>query len=101
MKIRELYDELMRWGSAFETVGQEDRTCDTLKAGDMDAEIRGAAVSMFATPDVIRACAEAGDNCLIVHEPTWYNHWDDHIPCAVGEEKKRLIEDSGLTISIE
>ena len=98
MKIRDLYDELMRWGCAYESIRGDGRTCDTCKAGDLDDELRGVAVSMFATPDVIRACAEAGENCLIVHEPTYYNHWDDHIPFAVGEEKKRLIEESGLTI---
>ena len=98
MKIRELFDELMGWGSAFEAIAEEERTCDTCKAGDLDGELRGVAVSMFATPDVIRACAEGGENCLIVHEPTYYNHWDDHIPCAVGEEKRRLIEQSGLTV---
>ena len=98
MKIRELFDELMRWGKAYEIYNKDGRTCDTCKAGNLDEELRGVAVSMFATPDVIRACAEAGENCLIVHEPTYYNHWDDHIPCALGEEKKRFIEESGVTV---
>ena len=93
MKIRELFDELLAWGG--ERTG---RTCDTCKAGDLDAEIRGIGISMFATPDVIRACAKNGYNFLIVHEPTYYNHWDDAIPYAVGEEKRRLIEECGLTI---
>ena len=98
MKIRELFDELMRWGAAYEAMSPDGRTCDTCKAGSLDEEIRGVAASMFATPDVVRACAGAGINCLIVHEPTYYNHWDDHIPFAVGAEKKRLIEESGLTV---
>lgn len=98
MKIRELFDELMKWGCAYEAISADGRTCDTCKAGDLDGEIRGVAVSMFATPEVIRACAAMNANCLIVHEPTYYNHWDDHIPFAIGEEKRRLIEECGLTI---
>ena len=98
MTLRELFDELMRWGAAFETMRPGDRTCDTCKSGSLDEAIRGVAASMFATPEVVRACAEAGINCLIVHEPTYYNHWDDHIPFAIGEEKKKLIEECGVTI---
>ena len=98
MKINELYNELVSWGSAFETWTEEDRTCDTCKAGNMDEEIKGIAVSMFATPDVIRKCAEIGANLLIVHEPTYYNHWDDTNPFDIGKEKQRLIEENNLTI---
>ena len=96
MTIKELFGELLRWGASFDEAGE--RTCDTLKAGDMDAEVRGVVTSMFATPDVVRACVEKGANLLIVHEPTYYNHWDDHIPCEIGREKQRLIEQSGITV---
>lgn len=93
MKIRELFDAVNAWAEL-----KSDRTCDTFKSGDPSQEITGVAVSMFATPDVIRACAEKGINLLIVHEPTYYNHWDDHIPFAIGEEKRALLEKCGVTV---
>ncbi|MCR5753378.1 MAG: Nif3-like dinuclear metal center hexameric protein [Acetatifactor sp.] len=98
MKISELFQELLKWGSSFDSGAGENRTCDTCKAGDMDEEIRGIGVSMFATPEVIRACAQMNANLLIVHEPTYYEHWDDTNLSIIGREKQRLIEESGLTV---
>ena len=37
-----------------------DRTCDTLKAGDPDTEVTKVAISMFATVDIVRAAREWG-----------------------------------------
>lgn len=75
-----------------------ERTCDTLKAGDPNAEVTKVAVSMFATVDIVRQAKEWGAELLIVHEPTYYNHWDDHSDDYFEVEKRRLIEQSGLTI---
>ena len=47
---------------------------------------------------MIRACTEMNANLLIVHEPTYYNHWDDTNSFDIGKEKQRLIEESTLTI---
>ena len=74
------------------------RTCDTLKAGDPEREVTRAAVAMFATPEVIREAAAWGAELLIVHEPTYYNHWDEHSENWLELEKRKLIEASGLTI---
>ena len=54
MNIQTLMEELFNWCS---DGGEHDysNSCDTLKCGDPGTEIRKAAVSMFATPDVIRA----------------------------------------------
>ena len=98
MRICDLFAELLGWGAAYEEISPEGRTCDTCKSGSMEAEIKGVAVSMFATPDVVREAVRQGANLLIVHEPTYYNHWDDHVPEGIGEEKRRLIEQCGLTI---
>ena len=73
-------------------------TCDTLKSGQGEMEIQGVAVSMFATPEVIRAAGEIGANFLIVHEPVYYNHFDSEIPNSIGREKQALIDRLGLTI---
>ena len=75
-----------------------DRTCDTIKAGDPNTEVTKVAVSMFATVDIVRQAKDWGAELLIVHEPTYYNHWDDHSDDYFEAEKRRLIEASGLTI---
>ena len=74
------------------------RTCDTCKAGNPDTEVTKVAVSMFATVDIIRQAKDWGAQLLIVHEPTYYNHYDEHSDDPFEREKRQLIEQSGLTI---
>jgi putative NIF3 family GTP cyclohydrolase 1 type 2 len=52
------------------------QTVDTFKAGDPDTPVTGIAVTMMATLDVLQRAAAAGDNLIITHEPTFYNHLD-------------------------
>ena len=73
-------------------------TCDTLKAGDPNTEVGKVAVSMFATPEVVKQAKEWGAQLLIVHEPTYYNHKDEHSDEKIECEKRRLIEDSKITV---
>src|ERR1700680_215498 len=54
---------------------QQD-TVDTFKAGNPDAGVKGIAVTMMATLDVLERAAAAGQNLIITHEPTFYNHLD-------------------------
>jgi len=54
----------------------QQETVDTFKAGNPDAEVRGIAVTMMATLDVLQRAAAAGQNLIITHEPTFYNHLD-------------------------
>lgn len=75
-----------------------ERTCDTLKAGNPDVEVTKVAVAMFATVDVIRQVSDWGAQLLIVHEPIYYNHWDEHTDDFFEMEKRRIIEESGITI---
>src|SRR6266403_3499621 len=51
-------------------------TVDTFKAGNPDTEVKGVAVTMMATLDVLQRAAAAGQNLIITHEPTFYNHQD-------------------------
>jgi putative NIF3 family GTP cyclohydrolase 1 type 2 len=51
-------------------------TVDTVKAGSPDEPVTGIAVTMMATYDVLERAAAAGDNLVITHEPTFYNHRD-------------------------
>lgn len=94
MKIAELFDELKSIAPCF----SPDETCDTYKSGNSENEISKVALSMFATPEIIRKCRDNGVNFLIVHEPTFYNHFDKEIANQIGYEKKKLIDDVGLTI---
>ena len=75
-----------------------EQTCDTCKAGDPNAEVTKVAVSMFATVDIVRQARDWGAQLLIVHEPTYYNHMDEHSDDYFEVEKRRFIEQSGLTI---
>jgi putative NIF3 family GTP cyclohydrolase 1 type 2 len=51
-------------------------TVDTFKSGSPDTEVKGIAVTMMATLDVLQRAAAAGQNLIITHEPTFYNHLD-------------------------
>jgi putative NIF3 family GTP cyclohydrolase 1 type 2 len=52
------------------------QTVDTFKAGNPDTEVKGIAVTMMATLDVLQRAAASGQNLIITHEPTFYNHQD-------------------------
>lgn len=73
-------------------------TCDTLKCGSAEREVSKAAVTMFATPEVIMQANEWGADMLIVHEPTYYNHFDEHSDDPVEVKKRRLLESTGMTV---
>lgn len=94
MKAYEIMDDLFSLSQPL----WSERTCDTLKAGDPNTEVTKVAVSMFATVDIVRQAKDWGAQLLIVHEPTYYNHWDNHTDDYFEVEKRRLIEASGLTI---
>lgn len=52
-------------------------TVDTVKAGDPATPVTGIATTFLDTMDVLREAARRGDNLVITHEPTFYNHPDD------------------------
>jgi putative NIF3 family GTP cyclohydrolase 1 type 2 len=81
-----------------------EQTVDTFKAGNPDAEVKGIAVTMMATLDVLQRAASAGQNLIITHEPTFFNHLDkpddleqkDNDPVLAA--KRAFIEGHGLVI---
>ncbi len=76
-------------------------TVDTFKAGNPEAAVKGIAVTMMATLDVLRRAAAAGDNLVITHEPTFYDHTDKPTlkqDDAVWAEKRTFIEQHGLVV---
>ena len=52
-------------------------TVDTLKAGDPGTMVTGIATTFLDTMEVLREAVRRGDNLIISHEPTFYNHRDD------------------------
>jgi len=73
-------------------------TCDTVKAGDPNKEVKRLVLSMFATADVIKEAMDWGADMLVVHEPTYYDHMDKMIDTPITRAKKQLIEKSGMVI---
>jgi putative NIF3 family GTP cyclohydrolase 1 type 2 len=79
-------------------------TVDTFKAGNPDVPVTGIAVTMMATLDVLQRAAAAGDNLIITHEPTFYDHLDkaDQLPEGENDpvlaEKRLFIAKHGLVI---
>ncbi len=93
MKAIELIEELKN--GAFEL---DRKTCDTIKAGDPERELKRVAISMFATVDIIKQVKEWGADMLIVHEPTYYDHYEEMLSNPVTEAKRKLIEDSKIVL---
>jgi putative NIF3 family GTP cyclohydrolase 1 type 2 len=54
----------------------QSQTVDRILAGDADTVVRGIAVTMMATLDVLERAIAAGKNMIITHEPTFYVHED-------------------------
>jgi putative NIF3 family GTP cyclohydrolase 1 type 2 len=79
------------------------KTVDTFKAGNPDTPVTGIAVTMMATLDVLQRAAANGQNLVITHEPTFFNHYDDKPEGmdendAVWREKRAFIEKHKLII---
>ncbi|MGC2399397.1 MAG: Nif3-like dinuclear metal center hexameric protein [Acidobacteriaceae bacterium] len=51
-------------------------TVDRILAGNADIAVRGVAVTMMATLDVIQRAVASGKNMIVTHEPTFYVHQD-------------------------
>jgi putative NIF3 family GTP cyclohydrolase 1 type 2 len=80
-----------------------EKTVDTFKAGDPQTRVRGIAVTMMATLDVLKRAAARGDNFVITHEPTFYGHVDSTGTLAKENDpvlaaKQKFIEDHGLVV---
>jgi len=82
----------------------QQETVDTFKAGNPDAAVQGIAVTMMATFDVLQRAAAAGENLIITHEPTFYNHLDKPDELEQKERdpvlaaKRAFIQEHGLVI---
>ncbi len=77
-------------------------TVDTIKAGDPATPVTGIATTFMDTMAVLREAVAHGDNLIVTHEPTFYNHRDDlhALPAddPVVAEKLRYIQDHHLVV---
>jgi putative NIF3 family GTP cyclohydrolase 1 type 2 len=82
----------------------QEPTVDTFKAGDPQTRVKGIAVTMMATLDVLRRAATNGQNLIITHEPTFYDHLDHPAQLPQGEDdavlkqKREFIAEHHLVI---
>ena len=83
------------------TCSWTEKTVDTFKSGNPDADLTGIAVCMFADIETLRKAVELGCNFIITHEPIFYNHSDDTSSFKnnqVFEEKINYIRQHKLVI---
>lgn len=76
-------------------------TVDTIKAGDPGTVVTGIATTFTPTMDVLRKAVAAGDNLIVSHEPTFYNHLDDpalFVDDPVYKEKLAYIQQHHLVV---
>lgn len=92
MQINELINEI----NCGICVGEDTR--DTVKFGDENREFERVGVTMHATVEVLKAVKEKNIDFLIVHEPIFYSENENTPDLPVYREKKRLIDESGVTI---
>ena len=75
-----------------------EKTCDTVKHGNDQKEIKHVAVCMIGTAEVIRKAHEWGADMLVVHEPLYYDHWDKVADDPVTQAKLALVSESDMLI---
>lgn len=90
--------EIVKWLNSFSFRNDFVKTCDTFKIGSPEIEVKKVGVTMFATPAVIKSANEWRANFLIVHEPLYYNHYDERREDKVGRAKAKLLEESGIVV---
>lgn len=76
-------------------------TVDTIKAGDPATVVTGIATTFSPTMEVLRKAVAAGDNLIVSHEPTFYNHLDKDalfVDDPVYKEKLAYINEHHLVI---
>lgn len=76
-------------------------TVDTIKAGDPGTVVTGIATTFTPSMEVLRKAVAAGDNLIVTHEPTFYNHRDDpslFVDNPVYKEKLAYIHEHHLVV---
>lgn len=97
MKAQEIMEVLY----SMETTANYSHTCDTLKAGDPEKEVKKVAVTMFGTPELLKEAKAWGADMLIVHEPMYFVH-GDHVDMEKADPiilaKIEAAKESGIAV---
>lgn len=78
-----------------------EQTVDKLIAGTPELPVKGIAVTMMATLDMLQQAAAKGLNLVITHEPTYYSHQDKIEPIekdALYQLKRDFIRQQGMAV---
>ncbi|GAB3783859.1 hypothetical protein GCM10028818_42440 [Spirosoma horti] len=78
-----------------------EQTVDNLIAGTPELPVKGVAVTMMATLDVLQRAASKGLNMVITHEPTYYSHQDRTEPVqqdSLYQLKRDFIQQKGMAV---
>lgn len=99
MKNREVIEKIL----AYHPHLPDYHGCDTWKCGNPEAECTGVVTALVPTYHVIEKAIALGANLIVVHEPTFYTSedgcgWFEDFSNAVYEQKRKLIDDHGITI---
>lgn len=73
-------------------------TCDTVKWGNPDREIKRLGICMMPTAEVLCEAKRLSLDMLIVHEPLYYNHMDELSCDGVTEKKASLVRELDAVI---
>ena len=76
-------------------------TVDTIKEGDPATVVTGIVTTFSPTMEVLRKAVADGDNLIVSHEPTFYNHQDERtlfVDDPVYKEKLAYIREHHLVI---
>ena len=92
MRAIDIINELKSGGNA------PSPTCDTIKFGDENKEVKRVSVCMMPTVEVLRKAIEWNTDLLIVHEPMLYDHMENYEENSVVNAKIELAKNSGMTI---
>src|SRR5258708_4211353 len=99
--------QTLRAGEAIEKIQHRyaasppPNTVDMMKEGEANTTVRGIGAGCVDTMDVLRESVGRGDNLIITHEPTFYNHLDDRrlfLDDPVYKEKLAYIEQHHLVV---
>ena len=78
-----------------------DNTVDRVIYGDSDREVSGISVCWMPYINTIKESKRLGTNVMVVHEPTFYTHWDllGNTPYLDAVNvKKKIIDENLITI---
>lgn len=76
-------------------------TVDVIIEGNSETQVKGIVTCMFATMDVLRKAVKKNSNLIIIHEPLYYNHFDNTDQFqndSIYLEKKKFIDDHKLVV---